>query len=357
MQEQLQLRYTDSRSDKVYNVALLPKEEGYIVNFSYGRFGKPLKAGTKTAKPVPYEQAKRAFDKIVTEKMGKGYVPKGAPNTSVPSQTAVERVSQLPQLLTPIEEENLSEVLSGAARYTLAQTKHDGERRLVFMTESELYGGNRRGLKVDLPETAKEELRNALQGEYIFDAEDMGTHLVIFDVLNWQGKDLRDMEFEDRVSYLEELEDLLNTCFHIWVDVPIDLAHMDELQALVRILEHLGEEGVVFRDPFSKYEPGRPNSGGPARKLKFYATATCQVADIHPTKRSVSLRLYDNGDAVDVGNCTIPPNYSIPSIGALVEIKYLYAYRGGSIYQPQYKGERTDLLPEAADYQQLKFKE
>jgi bifunctional non-homologous end joining protein LigD len=47
----------------------------------------------------------------------------------------------------------------------------------------------------------------------------------------------------------------------------------------------------------------------------------------------------------------------MPAIFDLVEIKYMYAYRKGSIYQPQYKGLRTDLKKEAATINQLKYKE
>ena len=58
----------------------------------------------------------------------------------------------------------------------------------------------------------------------------------------------------------------------------------------------------------------------------------------------------------EVGNCTIPTNHPFPETGAFVEIRYLYAFRGGSLYQPVYKGERGDKS-ETDLYESLKFKD
>ena len=41
---------------------------------------------------------------------------------------------------------------------------------------------------------------------------------------------------------------------------------------------------------------------------------------------------------------------------ALVEVRYLYAYEGGSLFQPTLKGPRADLTEEAAQLVQLKYK-
>jgi bifunctional non-homologous end joining protein LigD len=64
--------------------------------------------------------------------------------------------------------------------------------------------------------------------------------------------------------------------------------------------------------------------------------------------------MYPQGDH-PVGNCTIPANHEIPNVGDLVEIRYLYAYRGGSLYQPIYEGIRNDLSIEAACESQLQY--
>jgi bifunctional non-homologous end joining protein LigD len=43
-----------------------------------------------------------------------------------------------------------------------------------------------------------------------------------------------------------------------------------------------------------------------------------------------------------VGNVTIPANHALPKVGDLVEVRYLYHYPGGSLYQPIYLGSRSD---------------
>lgn len=72
--KQTTLHYQDDRSDKIYEVDLLSAgDDGYIVNFRYGRRGANLKEGTKTTKPVPLPEAEKLFDKLVKDKTKKGY--------------------------------------------------------------------------------------------------------------------------------------------------------------------------------------------------------------------------------------------------------------------------------------------
>ena len=40
----------------------------------------------------------------------------------------------------------------------------------------------------------------------------------------------------------------------------------------------------------------------------------------------------------------------------IVEVRYLYAYPGGSLYQPVYLGARDDIQLDDCTIQQLKFK-
>lgn len=128
-------------------------------------------------------------------------------------------------------------------------------------------------------------------------------------------------------------------------------------QVLFNELKAQGKEGIVFKDLRAKYTPGRPASGGTQLKFKFCESATCIVGKVSSTKRSVSLMLLDeNGDQIDVGNATIYPNFAMPNSGDLVEIKYLYAYKGGSIYQPVYLGLRTDVDRTDCLLSQLKYK-
>jgi bifunctional non-homologous end joining protein LigD len=89
------------------------------------------------------------------------------------------------------------------------------------------------------------------------------------------------------------------------------------------------------------------------------------VLEVNSGRRSVKLGLLGTRTRPDVikgqpmipvGNVTIPPNHNIPVAGDVVEVEYLYAYKGGSIYQPVYRGKRTDLDINACTTDQLKYK-
>ena len=128
-------------------------------------------------------------------------------------------------------------------------------------------------------------------------------------------------------------------------------------RAMLDRLKQQRREGVVFKRRTALYVPGRPNSGGDALKLKFTATASCLVVSCKDHKRSIIIALHnDAGTTVDVGAVTIPPNHKIPKIGTVIEVRYLYAYPGGSLFQPVYLGVREDISAEACTQRQLKYK-
>jgi predicted DNA-binding WGR domain protein len=68
------LRFQDGTSDKVYEVDIVEVSAGNeLVNFRYGRSGKPLTEGSKTAAPVDSAKAKKVADSLLVSKMNKGY--------------------------------------------------------------------------------------------------------------------------------------------------------------------------------------------------------------------------------------------------------------------------------------------
>jgi hypothetical protein len=74
----------------------------------------------------------------------------------------------------------------------------------------------------------------------------------------------------------------------------------------------------------------------------------------------VAVSVYDNsGDIsvpVPVGNVTIPANQPVPKVGQVLEVRYLYAYKGGSLFQPTSLGVRDDVDPPECVIGQLKYK-
>ncbi|WP_308873623.1 WGR domain-containing protein [Thiothrix subterranea] len=68
------LRFQDGSSDKVYEVDIVEAaDDSYLVNFRYGRSGKPLTEGSKTTAPVDSAKAKKVADSLLVSKMNKGY--------------------------------------------------------------------------------------------------------------------------------------------------------------------------------------------------------------------------------------------------------------------------------------------
>lgn len=64
-------------SDKVYEASIEPKGRRFVVNVAYGRRGSTLRTGTKTSIPVDYENAKKILDKLIREKLARGYAEAG----------------------------------------------------------------------------------------------------------------------------------------------------------------------------------------------------------------------------------------------------------------------------------------
>jgi len=345
--ESITLYFNSGSADKVYQASLEKAEEiGFVVNFAYGRRGGALKSGSKTPQPVPYEVAKKAYDKLVTAKMKKGYAPKPgegvAPPVTLHGKEAVQ-TDWIPQLLNQV---TYDEAIALWGTFSMQlQTKHDGERRAAWFG-AELKTANRRGLEVATTQEILDdlgELSTYLNNGGLLDTEDMGDHLYIFDIISLTPENRDIVPFRIRATGLTIVQRAITDAGlkHLRVELPFQPQSLDEFKEFIENARRNNEEGVVIRDSAGIYEPGRPNSGGPCWKLKFYATVTCLVTSVHPTKASIGITVQDT-----TGNCIIPANYPKPNVNDLVEIRYLYAYPGGSLYQPQYEGARTDLTAE-----------
>ena len=341
------LYYREGSSDKEYHVRLEAKDNGYVVNFAYGRRGSTLTTGTKTSAPVYYDAALMIFDKLVKEKKAKGYT-EGAEGT--PYQHSEKSLSGLqPQLLNPIDEVEVARLVSNPN--WAMQEKQDGRRLLLRKSGNVVEGINKLGLIVGVAEPI---VRAALElkGDFILDGEAIGDRLHVFDLLSRNGNDLRGHSCRNRyIALINLLASGLPksiTCVACWTDIQDKASWLNTLQ-------QQRAEGVVFKLWNAPYTAGRPNSGGSQLKYKFVATLSAVVAKVNQ-QRSVGLRLLNHEGWQPVGNVTIPPNHKVPPVGAVVEVRYLYAVPDGSLYQPVYLGERSDVEPHECVVSQLKFK-
>jgi len=180
--------------------------------------------------------------------------------------------------------------------------------------------------------------------------EDLGDKVMVFDIIS-----RKDLHFWERD---EELKDLLKEFFYLRT-VHTAWDEMDKRALLKKIREENGE-GIVFKHKDALYTAGRPASGGAQLKFKFKTTASVIVESITKGKRSVKMQVYDGSKLVSIGNVTVYPNQDVPKKGEIIEVEYLYAYKGGSLFQPVLQGRdncsRTDIELEDCNINQLKYK-
>ena len=349
--ESITLYYRDAQSDKVYQCAIEPAGDRFVVNFTYGRRGSTMNTGTKTNVPVPYDNARRIYDKLVKEKRAKGYLP-GAETTSYqhPPATSVQFTGILPQLLNAIDAVEVNRLINNPA-YVM-QKKFDGRRMLIRKQDGFIYGINKKGLVIGLPDTVAKDCQQ-LPGNFILDGECIGDVFHSFDLLMFNGEDLRPCPYRERLT---SLMNLLASAQHRFIKYAnTALSSVDKLRLHLELFT-TKQEGVVFKHLDAPYMPGRPNSGGPQLKHKFYATLSCVVAKVN-SQRSVEVCLLGDDGWLPCGNVTIPPNHAIPEAGQVIETRYLYAYPDThALYQPVYLGVRTDVDSSECLLSQLKYK-
>jgi bifunctional non-homologous end joining protein LigD len=347
-QNQVALYYREGSSDKVYQAAIERAGELFVVNFAYGRRGSTLSTGTKTSSPVDYDTAKKIFTKLVGDKKAKGYT-EGANGT--PYTHSEKQVSGiLPQLLNAIEEADV-EGLLGDDEYC-AQEKFDGRHLLVRKQEGRIEGINKQGLLVGLPETVLNDLGN-LPGSFIAGGESVGDLYYPFDLLEWNGENLRPLPYRTRLAHLMNL---LASAQHRHISFIETAFTTGEKTELLSRLRRENREGIVFKRLDAPHAPGRPNSGGPQLKFKFVASLSAIVARVN-LRRSVELSLLKGRSLISCGNVTIPANQDIPKVGMAVEVRYLYAHREShALYQPVYLGPREGVSPGECLASQLKYK-
>ena len=344
--EKITLYFKQGSSDKVYQAALEEVEhDRFVVNFAYGRRGATLKTGTKTQAPVDYAAAKKLYDKLVKSKTAEGYVP-GATGPQYAHTDADMRDTGVQcQLLNFIEEAEAERLIKDNDWW--AQQKYDGKRMLLRKAAA-VTAINRNGLSVGAPDVILTQARG-VDPAYLVDGEAVGETLFVFDLLECDQTDLRSAPYAQRLAQLERLG------FGGSIVVAETAKTSPAKQQFYDRLRASGAEGIVFKNQAAPYTAGRPNSGGMQVKFKFYATASVLVTQLN-AKRSVAVAVRDGKQTVEVGNVTIPPNQDVPAVNAVIEVRYLYAYPGGSLYQPTYLGVRDDLRVDACVIAQLKYK-
>jgi predicted DNA-binding WGR domain protein len=132
--EQRSLQYTDSKSDKFWKITL----EGSLHTVQYGRSGTAGQTQTKGF--ATEDAARKSFEKLVAEKLKKGYVEVEAPlNLSATADSVLTVSSQVgeTQLETPLPHKlpvNSQEL----ARIEIQQSLDQDKKQLCELTAVEL---------------------------------------------------------------------------------------------------------------------------------------------------------------------------------------------------------------------------
>jgi bifunctional non-homologous end joining protein LigD len=346
------LFFREGSSDKIYEAKLeaAPDQSGFVVTFAYGRRGSALKTGTKTSKPEPYASAVKIYETLVQSKTSKGYTvdPSGALFAHSENAGAVSGLAC--QLLNSIDAAECSRLVADPKWWM--QEKKDGVRQMLRRVEAGVEGINRRGLVIGIS-AAVTEAATFLPLGAVIDGEAVGDIFYAFDCLHNGETVLQDKPYSERcVALAKLLEAISPDAIKL---LPVAETEQEK-NAWLALFKEANVEGIVFKRHDAPYKAGRPASGGAAVKFKFYETCSARVASVN-LQRSVGIELKNDGDWVNVGNVTIAPNAAVPSKGDVIEVRYLYAYRGGSLYQPTYLGVRSDITADECTLDQLKFKE
>jgi bifunctional non-homologous end joining protein LigD len=364
-----ELHSTEGGSDKIYMIEIVEVAGAFEVNYANGPRGRTLTYGTKTTSPVSWAAAAKITKKILNEKLGKGYRPIGGTivGAETGESTAAVRPNDTgfrPQLLNSIDLAQAKKLILNCAYF--AQEKYHGERRTIRVEAGVVTGINRKGLSVPVsPKLSAAALH--LSDNLLIDGELMNdNHFVAFELLGYGGAEYRSLPASERMTRMSDLiikhiddgdYSFADKTGEPGVIIMAATAFTPGFkQDLFDRVQAAGLEGVVFKEMSASYQSGRPNSGGPALKWKFYESLSAVVVGANP-QRSVQIALYEeNGNLLRVGNVTIPSNADIPPDGSIIDVRYRYANLGGALYEPVYEQKRDDIDVRDCVASQRKFR-
>lgn len=351
IEKSVSLYLTEGSSDKEYHAQLVPKDAGWVVNFQYGRRGKALKAGAKTSVPLDYAKAEKTYNDLVAEKMKKGYTPDVSGEVFQNTEAGENFSGFLPQLPQTVRSEGDIEAMILDPGFVM-QEKFDGDNRQIHVERGAVRGINKKGLVVSLPMNLVDQI--APLGDLLVSGEIMGNKIHLFDIQELGGRDLRGAPYSERLDTLNKIAANLPD-----VLVVKTVRTTSEKRALMAEIKEAEREGVVFKRANAKFRAGKLSASGSDQfKVKFTEDCTVRVKKVNTGKRSVEVEIDTPDGAHALGNVTIPPNRDVPAKGELISVSYLHLFEGGSLFQPQYKGVRTDCDgPDTMDMFKIKPKE
>jgi bifunctional non-homologous end joining protein LigD len=356
--ERVELYFQQGGSDKVYHLQLETVQDKWSVNAQWGRRGSSLQSDVKV-NDATYEEAKRVYDRILREKTGKGYqITEGAANGASAISVGMptkERSGHVPELLTPIEEEEARALVPNLLWWF--QQKFDGRRLAVHKTSGQYSGINKLGQIIPIDARLTLWLDRVQAKSFLVDGEITDTRFYIWDLLSLNDTDLRDEPYEVRYAHLTRLFQGVDDALRVvetGMTAKAKRAFVDRMHAV-------NAEGFVCKNRNAVYAGGR---AGQHFKCKFVTTASFIVGPKPEKKegdghRSIAVYLLDGTGERFMGTVGVPDRYPVPKEGQIVEVRYLYCHPGaeGKLIQAKYFGKvRDDIDRTECSVNQLKFK-
>jgi bifunctional non-homologous end joining protein LigD len=357
--ERAELYFRQGSSDKVYHLQLEKENDQWSVHAQWGRRGSSLQSDVK-ATGVPYEEAKRVYDRILREKMGKGYqvsqaTAYGDAAISVGLPAMKEHSGHTPELLTSIEEPEALRLADDVSWWF--QQKFDGRRLAVQKADGKYSGINKLGQIISIDSRLAESLDLVQARSFLADGEITDSHFYTWDLLSVDDTDLRVQPYEIRYVHLTRLFRGVHSTIRVCETAMTPKAK----RAFVKAMHDANAEGFVCKNRYAAYAGGR---AGQHYKCKFVATASFVVGPKPDKKareghRSIAMYLLDGNRPRFMGTVGVPDRYPLPEVEQVVEVRYLYCHPGpeGKLMQAKYFGKvREDIAVTECTVAQLKFK-
>jgi bifunctional non-homologous end joining protein LigD len=307
-----------------------------------------------------YEEAKRAYDRILREKTGKGYqiaqtTSNGEAAISVGLPAAKEHSGHVPELLTPIEEPEALRLAQDPSWWF--QQKFDGRRLAVQKKNGQYTGVNKLGQIISIDSSLTDSLDLVQAEEFLADGEITTSYFHLWDLLSVNGMDLRIEPYEIRYVHLTRhfhgVRGALEVC-------ETAMTAKGKI-TFVKRMHAANAEGFVCKNRYAAYAGGR---AGQHFKCKFVTTASFIVGPKPEKKaddghRSIAVYLLDGNKPRFMGTVGVPDRYPLPRVEQVVEIRYLYCHPGpgGKLMQAKYFGKvRDDIEFTECSVSQLKWK-
>ena len=342
---------------KAYSIfGLQPTATDEEVKKAYRKFAR-IHHPDKGGNPEEFQKYTKAYE-IILNMRHPSITPPIRPVATTPRETREAADDQpeaatsssdiiIPQLLTSIDEDEVQFYLTNDDYG--AQEKKDGKHLTLQIHNGVLYVRNKKGdVSSCMPEF--EPSLRSIRKDILIDGEQVNGKFWTWDILEFDNVDYRRNSYQDRYFSLSQLS-FGNRGSKIQV---LDLAIGTEAKTqLYNRLKAEGKEGIVFKKLSGEYKPGK---GEDQVKFKFYAECSVIVAAGRSGKSSIGMELLTTtGVRKFVGYCSCCL-HPLPVIGSVSEIKYLYAYKGGCLYQPAFKELRDDVDVNECTFEQLKYK-